>query len=174
MTEVIPLSSPADLDNPLWKFALHFWQIPGVEAECLALQSEGWHVTRLLGACWLASLGMTHQGGKNNELDDWRHQVTGQLRDIRKQIDRQNPALASVRSCISRAELEAERVELALFYRANGRQADKAEPGTPDQKQMARNLRVAAPDHTTNNELTALAERFCAYLSAQLTGEQTR
>ena len=47
-----PLELPEHMepDNPLWRYALAQWQDPQVAEACLALQSEGWSVSRILCA----------------------------------------------------------------------------------------------------------------------------
>ena len=46
--------------NALWRFSLHGYRLPGVEAACLALQ-DGWatDTNLLLYCCWLGSTGRT-------------------------------------------------------------------------------------------------------------------
>ena len=174
MTDLITAPESLDRDSPLWRFALWFWKQPGVEQQCLAMQADGWHVSRLLAACWLASCGENYRGDPDQQPDHWHARITAQLRSLRKQLDREQEQLAPVRAAIARAELEAEQVELALFYRSLTRhQTMESAPTGPDQTQVENNLRAVAPDHITHEELTELALRFYGWLSSRTTGERT-
>ena len=174
MTKLITAPESLEPDSPLWRFALWFWKQPEVESLCLTLQAEGWHVSKLLAACWMTACGQDCPAGIGRRADQWHTDVTGQLRRLRKQLDRQSRDLAPVRSAIARAELEAEQVELALMYHELTRHQPVADKATgPVQAQLASNLRAIAPDHITNTELTELASRFYGWLAARPTGERT-
>ncbi|WP_254774258.1 DUF2390 domain-containing protein [Marinobacter sp. AC-23] len=64
-------------DNPLWYFALTFWQHSSAQQTCLALQNEGWSVTRILCAGWLALNGRSYTGIEDATVTEWRDRVTG-------------------------------------------------------------------------------------------------
>lgn len=109
---------PDDLepDNPLWQFALSFWQhVPAQEA-CLALQNKGWSVTRILCAGWLALSGRTYTGIETATVTEWRHRVTGSLRAIRTSVPKAQAPYTALRTSLASLELEAERIELALAW----------------------------------------------------------
>ena len=174
MTDLITAPESLDRDSPLWRFALWFWKQPGVEQQCLALQAEGWHISRLLAACWMASRGKDYREDQVEQADQWHTRITDRLRSLRKQLDRENEQLAPVRAAIARAELEAEQVELALLYRSlTTHQTTGHAPTRPDQTQVENNLHAVAPDHITQQELTDLALRFHGWLSSRPTGERT-
>lgn len=174
MTELITAPESLDRDSPLWRFALWLWKQPGAEPLCLAMQADGWHISRVLGACWLAGCGQGYREKSAQPWQQWHSEVTAQLRGLRKRLDRQDEQLAAVRTAIARAELEAEQVELALLYRSiTNPETTGTEPRSPDQTQVENNLRAVAPDHVTNKELTDLALRFHDWLSVRPTGERT-
>lgn len=154
---------PTDLetDNPLWHFALAFWNVPGVESACLALQHKGWSVTRILSACWLTISGQKYPDREDNTVTEWRIHVTEPLRSARQYIPRNHPGTNSLRGDIARTELEAERIELALVYQSLA-ETQKENAGMYGSEQMARtNLEAAAPetamDSDTGRALDALS-----------------
>ncbi|MDV2078379.1 TIGR02444 family protein [Marinobacter xestospongiae] len=152
-----PLPATLEPDNPLWQFALAAWTIPAVEQHCLALQARGWSVTRLLTAAWQASLGQTFIDESAVVLQ-WRTEVTAPLRQLRKQLPREHSTIASLRSKVASAELEAERMELALvFHHTHTTTASAA----PTEQLIRDNLRKAAPPETQDTE----TERRLAELS---------
>ncbi len=114
-----PLELPADLEpeNPLWRFALTFWKLPNVQDNCLALQNQGWSVTRILSAAWLALSGRTFAGVEDATVTEWRDRVTGALRSARKSLPGNADNLQKLRTGIAGLELEAEQIELALSWR---------------------------------------------------------
>lgn len=135
------LPASLELDNPLWHYALAAWRSTEVEHACLELQARHWCVSRILIAAWLGTLGRRYDG-EAEPVRQWREQVTGILRTTRQQIPRQQPALSPLRKQLASAELEAERVELALAYESLKR------PGKTDSNGPAQ------PDLTRNNLLT--------------------
>lgn len=168
-----PVYPPVSLDTPLWRFALSFWQRPEVESTCLSLQEKGWQVTPLLGACWLASQGQKYTGQQPELVTNWHNAVTGPLRQLKKQIPRDQSPMAGVRSAIASAELEAERVELALLYQAFGGLESNPAATPPSVELSLQNIRAAAPEHTTDNEAASLIQALSGYLTAHITGELT-
>jgi uncharacterized protein (TIGR02444 family) len=114
-----PLELPADLepDNPLWRFALAFWERPDVQNSCLALQNQGWSVTRILGAAWLALSGRVFAGVEDATVTEWRDRVTVALRSARKSLPGSADNCQKLRTGIAGLELEAEQIELALSWR---------------------------------------------------------
>lgn len=143
----LPLDAPADLqtDNPLWQFALIFWQQPEVEDSCLALQAQGWSVTRVLCAAWLSLHGQAFAGAEDATVTEWRRRVTGALRAARKTLPADLAPYQGLRSGLAALELEAEQIELALAWRT-------LETDNPDHADMQgsdtlirTNLTAAAP-----------------------------
>lgn len=114
-----PLELPADLEpeNPLWGFALAFWKLPDVQDSCLALQNQGWSVTRILSAAWLALSGRAFAGVEDATVTEWRDRVTGALRSARKSLPGNPDNCQKLRTGIAGLELEAEQIELALSWR---------------------------------------------------------
>ncbi|MGM0570826.1 DUF2390 domain-containing protein [Marinobacter sp.] len=133
-----------ETDTPLWRFSLTLWQQPGASQLCLDLQQQGWSVTRLLCAGWLASEGRDYSGDEPDTLRRWRATVTESVRSLKKSLDKSDNLLAPLRQSLARAELEAERIEL---YRAWLALADSApaSPVTETALLAEQNLRVAAP-----------------------------
>ena len=115
-----PLELPADLepDNPLWRFALAFWEHTDVQNSCLALQNQGWSVTRILNAAWLALSGRVFAGVEDATVTEWRDRVTVALRRARKSLPGDTDIYQKLRNGIAVLELEAEQIELALSWRA--------------------------------------------------------
>lgn len=114
----LPANFPDTLepDNPLWHFALAFWQAPGVQENCLALQQQGWSVTRLLSAGWLALNNRPYTGIEGATLTEWRDRVTGSLRSVRQSLPKANPGCRHFRDKLATLELDAEQIELALAW----------------------------------------------------------
>ncbi|AXS84187.1 MULTISPECIES: DUF2390 domain-containing protein [Marinobacter] len=114
-----PLELPADLEpeNPLWCFALAFWKLPDVQDSCLALQNQGWSVTRILTAAWLALSDRAFAGVEDATVTEWRDRVTGALRSARKSLPGMAGRYHQLRTGIAGLELEAEQIELALAWR---------------------------------------------------------
>lgn len=114
-----PLELPEDLEpeNPLLRFALAFWKYPDVQTSCLALQDQGWSVTRILSAAWLALSERAFTGVEDATVTEWRDRVTGALRRARKSLPRNADNCQKLRSGIASLELEAEQIELALSWR---------------------------------------------------------
>lgn len=135
---------PPELNNPLWQYALTLWSDPAIEQVCLALQERGWSVTRILCACWLSSLGRRYE--REPELvSRWRQQVTQPLRSLRQSLCKDDTTVANLRNRVASAELEAERIELAVAY--SELQADSEATDTVPDAVIWSNLHTAAPNH---------------------------
>lgn len=161
----------ADPENPLWHFACRFWESSRAREACLELQNQGWSVTRILCAAWLAESGHVFSGCESRTVTDWREQVTVPLRSARKYITKNNPRTAMVRECIARSELEAERVELALAYQAlvTDTQTGSSEKATAS---LARkNLLAAAPETRMENGTGRLLDTLARELSILAKGD---
>ncbi|MBC7184381.1 MAG: DUF2390 domain-containing protein [Marinobacter sp.] len=113
------LDLPADLEpeSPLWRFALAFWKLPEAQDSCLALQKQGWSVTRILCAAWLALSGRAYTGVEDATVTEWRDRVTGALRSARKSLPATPGRYHQLRTGLASLELDAEQIELALAWR---------------------------------------------------------
>lgn len=103
-------------DNPLWRFALAFWQAPDVQEHCLALQQQGWSITKLLSAGWLALNNRPYTGIEGATLTEWRDRVTSCLRSVRQWLPKANSGCGHLRENLAVLELDAEQIELALAW----------------------------------------------------------
>jgi uncharacterized protein (TIGR02444 family) len=140
------LALPADLqtDTELWAFALLCWQKPGVATICLLLQQQGWSVTRILCAAWLANQRRTYTGLEDVTVTEWRNRVTGVLREVKRALPKNSESCDDLRTGVARLELEAERVELALAWRTLNSETE--EPAMQDRNILIiDNLTAAAP-----------------------------
>jgi hypothetical protein len=126
----------------------------------MLLQERGWSVTDILCALWLALQDRRFSGTNAEQVIVWRGEVTETLRKARKAISKGNPATNQTRDCIARGELEAEKVELALAYRAlTQSQLASAAPQESTVKTLAlENLQAAAPEKAMDNETGRLLE----------------
>ena len=161
-----PLELPEHMepDNPLWRYALAQWQDPQVAEACLELQSEGWSVSRILCAGWLATQGQSFSGVEDAKVTEWRDRVTGSIRSARKSIPRHHEDCRQLREALASAELQAEQTELALAWQSI--MTLNPETGTMQDTTAAilRNLDVAAPARTPEpdqmNQLHTLAAQL--------------
>jgi uncharacterized protein (TIGR02444 family) len=110
------LPDTLELNNPLWHFALILWREPGVQENCLALQHQGWSVTRLLSAGWLALNNRAYTGIEAATLTEWRDRVTGSLRSVRQWLPKTGSSYQNLRNDLTTLELGAEQIELALVW----------------------------------------------------------
>jgi len=115
-TDGLDLPVQLQSDNPLWQFALAFWRKAGVQDNCLALQQQGWSVTRVLCAAWLALDGQSYTGSEDATVTEWRNRVTGALRSVRQLLPKASAQCRTLREGVAGLELEAERIELALAW----------------------------------------------------------
>jgi uncharacterized protein (TIGR02444 family) len=114
-------------DLGLWDFSVRFYERDGIAALCLAWQDEyGVDVTVLLLAAWAASrrqeLSVGDLSLAEEEIAPWRNEIVEPLRTMRRRLKRDpSPAapaeIVGVRNLIKSAELEAERVALAVLER---------------------------------------------------------
>jgi len=142
--DILDLPEILEPDNPLWRFALAFWALPGVQDSCLALQQQGWNVTRILCAGWLALNNRPYTGIEDATLTEWRHRVTGVLRALRKSLPKRHSACPSLRNTIASAEIEAEQIELALaWHTLKQGHPEKTMQGST--RLVRQNLKSAAP-----------------------------
>lgn len=142
----LPSLNSANFDSPLWQFALAFWRDPDAETLCLALQTKGWSVTRILCASWLGTLGKTY-AGEPEELSQWRETMTVRLRSMKQALPKDEPGLSKLRQLLAATELEAERVELALAFIALNPENDTSAPSEDVAYTLFQcNLYASAPD----------------------------
>ncbi|OEY66416.1 TIGR02444 family protein [Marinobacter sp. X15-166B] len=163
VTNSADIPESLDLASPLWTFAVNCWQIPGVESLCLTLQDNGWSVTRLLSACWLASRGREFTG-EPATVRQWREQMTTPLRTRKKALPKQHPALAALRAQLAGTELEAERVELALAWQALRALPPAASPTDSTLALARHNLHAAGPDTHMNQEVSERIDQLVTLL----------
>jgi uncharacterized protein (TIGR02444 family) len=139
----------------LWRFSLHLYARPGVEAACLWLQERwGADVNLLLLCCWLerrgrpADLALLRRAGRG--VAAWRAGAILPLRQVRRRLRRGLPGLPPawaepVRRAARAAELRAERVEQRLLARcAAARRRSRPAPGEPDGLELYRRV-LGAP-----------------------------
>lgn len=166
-----------ELDSPLWRFAVTLWQDDSISEHCLALQGKGWNVIRLLCAGWQASLGLAFRE-EPADVIEWRVRMTARLRATRQALPKDLAAAASLRQTLAQAELEAERIELALAYAllpGSGKSKparDSAVKTETPAHLMLQNLEAAAPerdpmDADTSRLVNALSHRISMQLRAQ-------
>jgi len=170
------ISIPQDLclDGPLWQFAGRLWSQPGTQGSALTLQARGWSVTDILCALWLTGQGRRLDMAEMEPAINWRGQVTEPLRNARKAVAKHNPATNQAREWIARSELEAEKVELALAYRAlTGDNPAKTDSNESTVDTLAlENLQTAAPEKVMDNETGRLLEILIEELKVHIKGER--
>ncbi|GGC69660.1 DUF2390 domain-containing protein [Marinobacter halophilus] len=155
-----PLALPASMepDNPLWRYALACWQNPELAETCLCLQAQGWSVTRILCAGWLGVNGRAFTGVEDAKVTEWRARVTGSIRSARKSIPRHHNACLDLREALAKAELQAEKTELALAWQTLT--SNNPETGSMLDRTTAtlQNLLAAAPLRAPGTEAAESAE----------------
>lgn len=115
-------------DNPFWTFSLEVYAVPGVAAECLALQRElDVDVNMLLFCVWLGAahssvLSAERIGFFESLVRPWHEDVVKPLRGVRDTIkgraDSVEEDIGALRGRVLSVELGAERIEQALLYQA--------------------------------------------------------
>ncbi|WP_165856238.1 DUF2390 domain-containing protein [Marinobacter sp. JSM 1782161] len=136
----------------MWQTALSLWSDPDVAEASLMLQACGCSVSRLLTAAWLAIEGRDWDGWESEGVQRWRSQHTTPLRQQRQALAKAFPTDV-LREQIKRAELAAERIELAWIHHdleAIRNDSDTARPDMSansvyNEALLIRNLRAAAP-----------------------------
>ena len=109
----------------LWSFALKVYGAADVSASCLALQDRfGADVPVLLTALWMAQRGVRLDASGMAEIErrigPWRTEMVAPLRALRRRLKSDPPLPPSeeteaLRTDIKRAELYAEKIELATL-----------------------------------------------------------
>jgi uncharacterized protein (TIGR02444 family) len=116
-----------DLDNTLWRFVLPFYARDGVAPACLTLQEQlGVDVNILLFAIFAqvergVTLDQSDLASVDALMRDWRGEVIQPLRRVRTRMKSgpspaPSAATESLRNRIKAAELEAERIALAVLF----------------------------------------------------------
>ncbi|WP_417515877.1 TIGR02444 family protein [Marinobacter sp.] len=164
--KAMELPAHVEPDNPLWQFALTFWQQSTAQETCLALQNEGWSVTRILCAGWLALNGRAYTGIEDAKVTEWRDRVTGSLRMIRMSLPKAQAPYNGLRTNLASLELESERIELALAWQALT--APNPEQSNMDEREnlIRPNLAAAAPVSGTTVTTRQLLSTLCDVLIA--------
>lgn len=164
--EPLNLSDALTTDNPLWRYALACWQNPAVVEACLELQDRGWSVTRILCAGWLAQQGQRFTGAEDAKVTEWRGRVTGRIRSARKSIPKHSRQHQPLREMLAKAELEAEKTELALAWTALDQAPLATDTGADRQAILKGNLQAAAPGPapvpSTRATLNILADQLAS------------
>lgn len=117
------MADGADPAADLWAFALRVYGAPDVSAACLDLQDRfGADVPVLLTALWMARRGIgldaASMAALEARISPWRTEMVAPLRALRRRL-KEGPAPApseateALRTDIKRAELHAEKIELA-------------------------------------------------------------
>jgi uncharacterized protein (TIGR02444 family) len=138
---VIP-SQP--LDTPLWAFALAVYGGDGVADECLDLQERlGLDVNILLFAAFIGAVEAVQLESQDitaasAAVADWQSEIVRPLRQVRRAL---KPMSAEgLRAQVKVAELEAEKIELAMLWQWSRSQlADR--PHTDRDQSLATHLR---------------------------------
>ncbi|MBK7059749.1 MAG: TIGR02444 family protein [Rubrivivax sp.] len=112
---------PARKQNPLWRYSLRVYRLPGVESACLALQDGcGTDTNVLLYCCWLG------EGGRSVDkrslratmaaLKRWQTEVIQPVRQVRRALksaplDLPDDTLLDLRRRLAAIELDLEYLE---------------------------------------------------------------
>lgn len=104
------------LSNPLWDMALELWSRPGFAEACLEAQAEGIVVSHILVALYSARTGFVWNGSEPDDILAWRRGATETFRAFRRQLAKDNPAVATLRRQVAECELGSEQVELAWWW----------------------------------------------------------
>jgi len=167
-TQPEPLFLPDELepDNPLWRYALLCWQNTTLAECCLALQAQGWSVTRILYAGWLGNQGQTCTEIEDAKVTEWRSCVTGTVRSIRKLVPRQHQMYQPLQQALAEAELQAEQIELAIAWQSI-RHLNPAGDKTPCSSRIIRqNLQAIAPRQQPDTHCPATLDTLAHLLTA--------
>jgi len=133
------------LDTPLWAFSLAVYDRAGVADECLDLQERlGLDVDILLFAAFVGAvasvrLEVSDIAAANAEVASWQADIVRSLRQVRRAL---KPLSAEgLRAQVKAAELEAEKIELAMLWQWSRRQLN-GWPRTDRNRALAANLRA--------------------------------
>ncbi|KDE41065.1 MAG: TIGR02444 family protein [Nitrincola lacisaponensis] len=133
------------LDNPLWHYASAVYISAEVERLCLQAQSYGLQVNSLLLCGWLTQQRQCYQAAAYRDNDaGWRASFLLPLRQLRYQLREQvasRPLFSACYAELKNAELEMERVDIALLWEG-AQSAPAADPASTPQVLMEQNLRA--------------------------------
>ncbi|MCC1494549.1 TIGR02444 family protein [Cognatishimia sp. F0-27] len=137
-----------DAEADLWRFALKVYGADGVSADCLTLQERyGVDVPVVLCGLWMATRGIALDAPGMARIagavEPWHKEVVIALRTVRQRLKNGPPPAPdartdAVREAVKAAELNAERIELAVLAALV---ADGFTPGAP--VSAAQNLKAA-------------------------------
>lgn len=154
------------LQNPLWAFALKVYSYSEVEQCCLRLQNQfGMSINRLLFAAWLATQHKLLDSAalQQSSAQQWQQNMTHPLRALRYQarlLRSDDSTLDTFYEAMRKAELEAERVELAHLCELA--ESWPAETGTIVELMEENVKRLIAEDlSTVDAEHSDLLMLFC-------------
>lgn len=132
---------------PLWDFACAFYADEQVASACLTLQDEGGvDVCELLFHAWLYHHGLEacHEAMERERLEReaWQREVTLPLRTLRRELKQRaasSSSVAALRETIKRAELAAEKENLAAWqaFAETSNSAVRCLKRTPDTRPKA-------------------------------------
>jgi uncharacterized protein (TIGR02444 family) len=119
-----------ELDSPFWAFSLAVYAGDGVAEECLGLQERlGLDVNLLLFAAYMGAvegvrLAQRDVAGASATVAEWHNEIVQPMRATRRTLkapaanadDPLQPAAASLRLQVKRAELDAEKIEQAMLW----------------------------------------------------------
>ena len=140
-------------ENPFWDFSLAAYGKPGVAEACLRLQDEAAaDANLLLYFCWAAAvredaLGRIEVGEVVARTQAWRDGVVAPLRGVRRRMKEGMPgpppeSVEALRAEVKRIELEAERMEQDLLYRAGRAALRKAAGGAAARRRAEENITI--------------------------------
>lgn len=133
------------LDNPLWHYVSAVYISAEIERLCLQAQSYGLQVNSLLLCGWLTQQRQRYQAAAYRDNDaGWRTSFLLPLRQLRYQLREQVASQPSLSTCyaeLKNAELQMERVDIALLWE-RAQSAPAADPVSSPQVLMEQNLRA--------------------------------
>lgn len=158
MTSSLPPVPPQTVETqtPLWQFATRLWQEPAASQAALSLQGMGWVVSHLLVAAWLAREGYLWDGREPADIQRWRKAYTETLRVLRTDLPKTRGDLSALRKELAQAELEAERIELGLWFQWLQAHPLPRTPAHTPSRLLAENL-IATADDASTQSLALLA-----------------
>ncbi|WP_279243512.1 TIGR02444 family protein [Candidatus Litorirhabdus singularis] len=141
--------------NPFWRFSQLAWTVADVASFCLQLQEQhDCDVNMVLWVGWRSAQGVPIDLADLEQLqtlvEPWRQQVILPLRMVRQGLPKE-PDQAALRENLLTAELEAERFQQTLIFKASS-------IGEP----------VSSQDHSAAN-----ARAYCRYAALDSATEQS-
>ncbi|HSG03205.1 MAG TPA: DUF2390 domain-containing protein [Marinobacterium sp.] len=105
------------LDNPLWDYAIKVY--PTLAPALLTLQTQGARVNQLLAALWSSANGRQWPGQVDPSIERWHQSQVLPIRERRMALKPEleaHPQLEPLYKAFKTAELNLERIELAMLY----------------------------------------------------------